>query len=137
MAKPTLTEYKESKGYLDYLKSTNTDKKAFDTLSENEQLQILEKYFKENNKRVRVAKKAVTPIADGDKIAALITKVIASGNDNNAKESIRILKELQSLNKTIQAIKDTQAEIERKQEVLTNLKNTLADTLAKYEEKLR
>lgn len=137
MAKPTLTEYKESKGYLDYLKSTNTDKKAFDTLPENEQLQILEKYFKENNKRVRVAKKAVTPIADGDKIAALITKVIASGNDNNAKESIRILKELQSLNKTMQAIKDTQAEIERKQEVLTNLKNTLADTLAKYEEKLR
>ena len=137
MAKPTLTEYKESKGYLDYLKSTNTDKKAFDTLPENEQLQILEKYFKENNKRVRVAKKAVTPIADGDKIAALITKVIASGNDNNAKESIRILKKLQSLNKTMQAIKDTQAEIERKQEVLTNLKNTLADTLAKYEEKLR
>lgn len=137
MAKPTLTEYKESKGYLDYLKSTNTDKKAFDTLPENEQLQILEKYFKENNKRVRVAKKIVTPIADGDKIAALITKVIDSSNDNDAIESLRILKELQSLNKTMQAIKDTQAEIERKQVELTNLKNTLADTLAKYEEKLR
>lgn len=137
MAKPTLTEYKESKGYLDYLKSTNTDKKAFGTLPENEQLQILEKYFKENNKRVRVAKKIVTPIADGDKIAALITKVIDSSNDNDAIESLRILKELQSLNKTMQAIKDTQAEIERKQVELTNLKNTLADTLAKYEEKLR
>lgn len=135
MAKPTLTEYKESKGYLDYLKSTNTDKKAFDTLPENEQLQILEKYFRENGKRVKRAKKVVSPYSE-ENIDALISKAILSGDEKNPVESLRTIKELHSLKAKMQTIKDVENEIERKKAQLDELRANLAETLKKYHKQL-